>query len=74
MAREDAAMPRSPVVVCAVCRQSRIRGGHNHASDVFICADCHADATQFIEIQDSIWGGAGAVGASTGDTDKPAHP
>ena len=73
MGREAAAMPRS-AVVCAVCRQSRIRGGHNPAGDVFICAECQADASQFIEIQDSIWGEAGAVGASTGHTDKPAHP
>jgi hypothetical protein len=65
-------MPRS-VVVCAVCRQSRIGGDQNRAGDVFICAECQADATQFIEIQDSIWGEEGAAGASTSDTDKPAH-
>jgi hypothetical protein len=55
IAREDAAMPRS-AVVCAVCHRSPTRGGHNHAGDVFICAECQAGATQFIEIQDSIWG------------------
>jgi hypothetical protein len=73
MAREDAAMARS-AVVCAVCHRSRTRGGHNHARDVFICAECQAGAMQFIEIQDSIWGEAGAAGDSTSDTDKPAHP
>lgn len=73
MRREDAAMPRS-AVTCAVCQRSRTRGSHNHAGDVFICAECRADAKRFIEIQDSIWGEAGAASESTDVTDKPAHP
>lgn len=40
--------------ICAVCHRSRIRGGRNAAGDVFICAQCQADAAQFIAIQDSI--------------------
>ena len=60
-------------VVCAVCRQSRIDGSQNRVGDMFICARCQADATQFIEIQDSIWGEEDTDGASTSDTDKPAH-
>jgi hypothetical protein len=72
MAREDAAMPRSPVV-CAVCHHSRIRGDHNQSGDLFICAQCQADAKQFIEIQDSIWSEAGEVGASTNATDNSAN-
>jgi hypothetical protein len=41
---------------------------------VFICAECEADAKQFIEIQDDIWVEAGEPGASTDETDEPTHP
>ena len=40
--------------ICAVCHRSRIRGGRNAEGDVVICAQCQADAAQFIAIQDSI--------------------
>jgi hypothetical protein len=40
--------------ICAVCHRSRTRGGRNDAGDVFICAQCQADAAQLIAIQDSI--------------------
>ena len=73
MTREDAAVLRS-AVSCAVCQRSRTRGSHSHAGDVFICAECQADAKQFIEIQDSIWVDAGEAGESTDENDKPAHP
>ena len=42
--------------------------------DAFICAECGADAKQFIEIQDNIWVEAGEASESTDETDKPAHP
>ena len=71
--REDAAVPRS-AVTCAVCQRRRTRGSHNHEGDVFICAECQADAKQFIEIQDSIWVEVGEAGESTDETDKPTHP
>ena len=72
MRREDAAVPRS-AAICAVCQRSRTRGSHNHAGDIFICAECQADAKQFIEIQDSIRVEAGGAGESTDETEKPAH-
>jgi len=43
-----------PARICAVCHRSRIRVARTDASDVFICAQCQADAAQFIAIQDSI--------------------
>ena len=72
MRREDAVVPRS-AVTCAICQRSRARGSHNHAGDVFICAECQADAKQLIEIQDSIWVEAGETSESSDETDKPAH-
>ena len=71
--REDAAVPR-PAVTCVVCQRSRSRGPHTRAGDVFICAECQADAKQLFEIQDRIWAQAGEVGESTGGADNPAHP
>jgi hypothetical protein len=41
--------------MCAVCRRSLVRSDPNHLGDAFICAECQADATQFIDIQDLIW-------------------
>lgn len=66
-------MPRS-AITCAVCQRLRTRGCHNHAGDVFICAECEADAKQFIEIQDDIWVEADEPGATTDETDEPTHP
>jgi hypothetical protein len=60
-------------VTCADCQRSRTRGSHNHTGDIFISAECQADAHQFIEIQDSIWVQAGEA-ESTDETEKPAHP
>lgn len=40
--------------ICAVCHGSRIRGDRADAGDVFICAQCQADAAEFVAIQDSI--------------------
>ncbi len=72
-AREDAAVPPS-AIICAVCQRLRIRGSHNHAGEVFICAQCQADAKQFIEIQDTLWVESREFAASTDETDEPAHP
>jgi len=41
---------------------------------VFVCAECEADAKQFIAIQDSIWVEAGEADESTYETDKLTHP
>jgi hypothetical protein len=57
--------------ICAVCQWPQTRGSHNHAGDVFICADCDAAAKQFLEIRDSMWVEAGEEGEST---DDPAGP
>ena len=72
MKRDDAAVPRS-AVTGVVCQRSQSRGSHNHAGDVFVCAECQADAKQFIEVQDSIWVEVGEP-ASTDATDQTAHP
>ena len=53
LAREDVAVAES-AVIGAVVIGPRNRGDHNQVGDVFICAECQADATQFIDIQDSI--------------------
>ena len=55
-------------VICAVCQRSRTRG--DRAGDVFICAECQADAKQLIDIQDSIWVEATEAGDATGGTDE----
>ena len=47
-------------------------GSSSAAGDVFICAECQADAKQFIEIQDSIWIETAETSASSEGTDKPA--
>jgi hypothetical protein len=66
-------VPRS-AVTCAVRQRSRTRGSHTHTGDTFICAECEADAKQFVEIQERMWIEAGEAGESTDVTDKPAHP
>lgn len=68
---EDVAVPRS-AVICAVCHRLRVRGSFSDAGDVFICAECQADAKQFIEIQDSIWAETAETSESSDGTDKPA--
>jgi hypothetical protein len=50
----------------------RVRGSFSDAGDVFICAECQADAKQFIEIQDIIWAEIAETSESTDGTDKPA--
>ena len=41
-------------------------------ADVFICAECQADAKQFLEIQDSIWAETTETSESSDGTDKPS--
>ena len=72
MRREDAAVPRS-AVTCGACQRSRTRGSYTSSGDVFICAECQADAKQLFEIQDRIWAEAGEAGESTDGADNPAH-
>ena len=69
--REDAAVRRFGTT-CVVCRLSR-RDDTQHEGDVFICAQCQADAKQFLEIQDRIWAEAGEAGESTHGADSPTH-
>ncbi len=59
--------------ICAVCHPSRIRGGRNDAGDVFICAQCQADAAQFIAIQDSIIEEARQFAEVRRDSDDEQH-
>lgn len=60
--------------ICGVCHRFRSRGNRNDAGDLFICAQCQADARQLIEIQDSIWGETGAMSDSPDQSDEPADP
>lgn len=73
MRREDAPVPSS-AVTCGACQRPWTRGSFNSTGDVFICAQCQADAKQLFEIQDRIWAKAGQVGESTDGADNPAHP
>jgi hypothetical protein len=78
--REDGAVPPS-VETCAVCHRSQTRGSRNQDGDIFnqdgdifICAECQADAEQFIEIQDTLWPKAGFAGESTDGATTPTQP
>jgi len=62
------------VEICAVCHRSQTRGSRNQDGDIFIFAECQADAEQFIEIQDTLWLEAGAAGESTGGASTPTQP
>lgn len=73
MAREDIAVADS-AVICAVCHRLQIRGDHNHVGDVFICAECRADATEFIGIQHSISGEADQAADATRNRNEQQHP
>ena len=66
--REDVAVAES-VVVCAVCHRLRTRGAHSLVGDVFVCAECQADAAQFIDIQDSGGGEADQAADATRNRD-----
>lgn len=69
-AREDAAVRRS-APSCAMCQRSLRDGSQRDARDVFICAQCQADAKQLFEIQDRIWAGFSETGGSVGEPDDP---
>jgi hypothetical protein len=71
--REDGAMPPS-VETCVVCHRSQTRGSRNQDGDIFICAECEADAEQFIEIQDTLWPEAGVAGESPNGATTPTQP
>lgn len=62
--REDVGVAES-ASICAACHRTSIRGDRNHGGDVFICAQCQADAAQLIAIQDSIWGEADQAAGRT---------
>ncbi|MFT5268518.1 MAG: hypothetical protein ACI88C_001956 [Acidimicrobiales bacterium] len=49
-----------------------MRGSFSDAGDVFICAQCQADAKQLIDIQDSIWAETAETSQTSDGTDKPA--
>ena len=71
--REDGAVPPS-VETCVVCHRSQTRGSRDQDGDIFICAECQADAEQFIEIQDTLWLEVGVAGESTGGASTPTQP
>jgi hypothetical protein len=66
---EDAGVAGS-AAICSVCDRSRIRGDHNEAGDVFICARCQADASQLFAIQDSILDEAYLTADARRDSDE----
>ena len=49
-----------------------MRGSFSEAGDVFICAECQADAKQLIEIQDSVWAETAETSESSDGTHKAA--
>ena len=71
--REDGVVPPA-VETCVVCHRLRSSGSRNQDGDVFICAQCEADADQLFEIQDAIWPSAVAAGEPTDDAATPAQP
>lgn len=66
--REDATVRRSSPT-CAVCQPSLRDGSQRDSLDVFICAQCQADAKQLFEIK-TAFGPASAkqAGQSTSPT------
>jgi hypothetical protein len=71
--REDGIVPGS-ARTCAVCHRERSLGAVDQSGDLFVCVGCQADAQQFLETQDQIFGGAGATGEESDGIDKPARP
>ena len=71
--REDGAVPPS-AATCVVCHRRRTGGSRNRDGDIFICAQCEADANQLFKIQDAIWPPAGVAGESTDEATTPAQP
>jgi hypothetical protein len=71
--REDDIVPGS-ARTCAVCHRERGLGAVDQSGDLFVCVECQANAQQFLEIQNQIFGGAGAAGEASDDIDKPARP
>ncbi len=62
----------APIVeTCVVCQRLRSSGSRNQDRDIFICAQCEADADQLFEIQDTIWPVAGVAGESTNEATTP---
>ena len=57
---------------CVVCQRALATDGLHTEGDHSICALCRADAKQFFEIQDSIWGEVGDASRPIDEADKPA--
>ena len=70
--REDGSVPSRET--CVVCHRLCGSGSRNHDGDIFICAQCEANADQLVEIQDAIWPPAVAAGEPTNDAATPAQP
>jgi hypothetical protein len=66
--REDVAV-LDATRTCSVCHRQRTRGSQDPATEIFVCAECHADAKQFIEIQDAIC----SAFAGADDATEPSH-
>ena len=67
--REDAFVSKSGSI-CGACHRFRLQGNRNEMGDVFICAECQADAVQLFAIQDSIWGDADQVVGETSTSEQ----
>lgn len=59
---------------CDVCHRLRSSGSRNHDGDIFICAQCEANADQLFEIQDAIWSPTVAAGEPTDEAATPTQP
>ena len=62
------------VETCVVCHRSHARGSRNRDEDIFICAQCGANADQLFEIQDTLWREATFGGESTDEATTPEQP
>jgi hypothetical protein len=71
--READAVPPS-VDTCVVCHRLGSSGSRNQDGDIFVCAQCVANADQLFEIQDAIWPPNVAAGESTDEAATPTQP
>ncbi len=71
--REDGGV-LSSAETCVVCRRARTSGSFSRDRRLFVCAECEADADQFLAIQDALWPGTGVAADSSGSAATPTPP
>ena len=60
--------------VCSVCQRQRTRGSRDDTGEIFICVDCQADAAQFIEIEQDLWGSTNETHHEMREVRDEQHP